>query len=423
MSHTRKLFENVISLYVLQGANYLLPLIVLPYLVRVLGVEKFGLIAFSQALMQFLALFTDYGFNWSATRKIASNRGDPGKLSQICSNVLTIKLSLVLVSFLLLLLLVLFIPKFAQDRGVYLASFLLVLGSALFPLWYFQGIEQMKTITLINVIGRTIGTLGIFLFVKHKSDYVLAALMQALGFGVIGIIGISVMFYFRKLSLAWVSIKSLKEELVDGWHVFLSTAAISFYTSGTAFFLGILSNNLAVGYFSAGDKVIKALIQLTSPISQSIYPHINSIFKQSQDAAKVFISKTTRYLGGVTLFISVSAFIFTPYIIHILFGKGFEPAITVTRWMAILPFVVSINTIFGVQTMLTFGFNKAFSKILLFSAILNLILMVPLIHFFQSEGAAMAVTFTECAVTFLMGWALKRKKLLFHFHKYAGDEC
>ena len=60
---------------------------------RVLGVEKFGLVAFAQALIQFFIIFTDFGFNLSATREIASRRDNPEAVSRIVWSVLTVRFS------------------------------------------------------------------------------------------------------------------------------------------------------------------------------------------------------------------------------------------------------------------------------------------------------------------------------------------
>ena len=152
-------FNNFLSLTMLQGANYILPLLILPYLVRVLGAEKFGLVMFAQSFATFLMVFVDFGFNISGTREISLNRTNKGKISEIFISIIIIKIILILAAFGFLYFAVTFIDRFSIDPYVYLLSFGVVIGQALFPVWFFQGIEKMQFVTLINILSKTIFTI------------------------------------------------------------------------------------------------------------------------------------------------------------------------------------------------------------------------------------------------------------------------
>ncbi|MCG6913284.1 oligosaccharide flippase family protein, partial [bacterium BMS3Abin03] len=140
----RSLIQSFTSLSILQIANYLFPLIVLPYVVRVLGPAKYGLINFAAAFVAYFSLICDYGFNLSGTKTISLIRNEKEKLSRTFSAILTIKIIFVILSFLILVLVVFTIPFFKSNWDLYLLSFGIVLGTVLFPNWFYQGIEQMK---------------------------------------------------------------------------------------------------------------------------------------------------------------------------------------------------------------------------------------------------------------------------------------
>ena len=134
----KRLIENFCSLSILQVLDYFLPLITLPYLVRILGPEKFGLIAFAQSLIVYFLVLTNYGFNLSATREISINREKEEKVSEIFSSVMIIKFLFGVLSFVILILMLFFIPKFGSNWLIYIFSFGIILGNILFPVWFFQ---------------------------------------------------------------------------------------------------------------------------------------------------------------------------------------------------------------------------------------------------------------------------------------------
>ncbi|MFZ0439138.1 MAG: oligosaccharide flippase family protein, partial [Candidatus Sulfotelmatobacter sp.] len=142
----RKLIGNMFWLYTLQGLNYIIPLAVLPYLVRVLGVERYGLVAFAQSLAQGFIFITDYGFNLSATKQISRVRHDQAEVSRIFWAVMTVKGAFLLFGMVILTAMLLTVPRFHADTLTYAIAYVAVLGSVLFPLWLFQGAEQMRYI-------------------------------------------------------------------------------------------------------------------------------------------------------------------------------------------------------------------------------------------------------------------------------------
>ena len=404
--------RNILALYILQGANYLLPLIVVPYLVRVLGATGYGRVAFAQGFIGYFVVLTDYGFNLSATRAVALARNDRTALSRVFSAVIFVKAAFMSVYFGIMLALITYVPQLAHDRTLYLLTFLSVLGNVLFPVWLFQGLERMRAITTLTISARLLTSASIFFFVHSRGDYRIAAALQASSSVIAGIAALMLIPSMTQLRIRWPGISMLRTVTSDGWHVFLSTAAISLYTSSSVFVLGILSNPAVVGYFSAAQKLIRAVASLVSPLSQAVFPRVAFLAERDRTAALAFAGRLLLWQGLATLVMSVAVFIFARPLVFLVLGPRFAPSVPVVLWMAPLPLIIGLSNVFGVQIMLNFGMKKTFSRILILSALTNVLLLVPLAHWFAAQGAAISVLVTEFVVTASMYIALRLRRIL-----------
>ncbi len=405
----KRLLSNFLSLSILQGANYILPLITLPYLVRVLGAEKFGLIMFAQAFIQYFVTLTDYGFNLSATREISIHRDNKEKVSEIFSSIMIIKFGLLILSFILLTLIVFSFEKFRKDWIIYYLTFGIVVGQVLFPVWLFQGMEKMKYITFLNILSKLLFTVAIFIFIHKTSDFIYVPLINSLGFITAGIIGLWIVFKTFNITFKYIGRNILIHHLKEGWHIFISSVAINLYTVSNTFILGIFTNNTIVGYYSAAEKLIKAIQGLLIPVSQTIYPYISKLINESLKKAILFLKKMLILIGSISFLFSLILFLFSEEIVNIVLGYQYKESIVVLKILAFLPFIVALSNLFGIQTMLTLNYKKAFSNILVSASIINILLAFILVPLYKHIGISFALLISEIFVTVTMFLYLQKK--------------
>jgi PST family polysaccharide transporter len=395
----KMLLENFLSLSALQATNYILPLITVPYLVRVLGPEKFGLIAFAQAFITYFAIITDYGFNLSATRQIAIHREDKNKIAEIFSAVMLIKAIIGAISLIILIILISTISKFKADRQIYLLTFGMVAGCILFPVWFFQGMEKMKYIAFLNVLAKIIFTISIFIFIRRQSDYAYVPLINSIGLIVAGLLSMWIVHKDFKIQFKSASIEEIKRQLKEGWQIFISYLATTLHTISTSFILGLLTNNTIVGYYSAGEKIIIPVTNLMSPFTQAVFPRISNLAGQSREKALQLIGQLGSIASAFVLLACLMIFIFAEKITLIILGNQFHESIVVMRILSFCPLATILSNIFGIQIMIPFNMLSERTKVLIFSGILNLILLVILVPPLKHIGAAISLMTTATAVT------------------------
>ena len=398
----KRLLSNFISLSILQGANYILPLITLPYLVRVLGVANYGLLAFATAMIAYFNIITDYGFNLTATREISIHREDKAKVIEIFSSVMTIKFILMIVSFIVMTIIVFSFEKFSQNWNIYFLTFGIVLGQVLFPVWFFQGMERMKYITYLNILAKSIFTVAIFVFVQNKEDFWIVPLLTSIGFIVAGIWSLLIINSTFKIKFKFQKKEIIFYYLYEGWYIFISGIFTLAYTLSIPFILGLLTNNTILGYYSISEKIIKSISSLYIPLNQAVYPYINKLIQTSEKKAKKFILRLLGTSGVTMLILSIIIYLSSKYIIYFITGKILIQAIIVLKILSIFPFIITIARIFSFNYIISFGYKKELSTIYLLSALVSIPIILFLIISYQEIGAALAVIIIESFVNILM---------------------
>jgi PST family polysaccharide transporter len=409
----KRVFHNFIYLYLVRVANYILPLITIPYLVRVLGPDKYGLLAFVQAFIQYFLILTDYGFSSSATREISIHRADAQKVSKIFSSVMVIKFVFMAASFVILSLVILCFDKFRANWLVYLYTFGIVLGNVLFPVWFFQGMEKMKYITFRNIIAKSIFTLSIFIFIKRSSDYIYVPLITSAGFLITGVF--SIVSIFRDFNVKFIlpSMEELKYQLKEGWYIFISGVSISFYTTTNTFVLGLFTTDTIVGYYAAAEKIIRILIDSFVPFFEALYPFISKVAMESKQRALRILTKISLLSLSIYSFIFLIIFFFAKNIVFIILGKKFIESIIIVRILSPLIIVIPIAYIFSNLALLPFKLDKYFARIYITGGILNIFLLFLFLYLLKLNalGAAMANLITEMSLVSIMYFVLRKHNI------------
>lgn len=363
----KRLLENFISLGALQIVSYIIPLINLPYLSRVLSVEHFGLVFFAQAFMWYFMVITDFGFELSATREIAINRHNSKTISNIFNSVLTIKILLIIICYLILSILSIFIPKVHDNWLLFQLSFLMVVGYSIYPTWFFQGMEKMKYITFLKILAQVIFVLLIFVFVKNDNNYLLVPLFNSLGFIISAIIGFFIAVKQFGIVLYIPKIKSINKQFKYSSAFFLSRISVTALSNTNTFCIGLIEANTLVGYYVAAERVATAIKGLQVPLKNALYPYIAK-YKDLKLYKRIFkIAVLTNVL------ICSIMFIFAKDFITIFYGAEMLNAYKIFRIFCFVIVVTAPSTLMGYPLLGAMGFTDEANRSVVFASIFHFI--------------------------------------------------
>jgi len=389
----KRLISNFFALSVLQGVNYILPIITMPYLIRVLGAKYFGLLAFASATVAYLEIITDYGFNLTATREISIHRRDKKKVNEIFSTVMCIKMLLMITCFIFLCILVLSLDKFSKNWEIYFFTFGTVVGQVLFPVWFFQGMEKMKYIAYLNILARSLFTLAIFIFVQTQEDYYIVPVLSSLGYIVAGLCSLIIIKSKFDINFQLQRIVIIRKYFTNARNIFIIDFIPNLYNNFSTFFLGFFVSMEILGYYSLATKIIDIFNRFIYVIRNVTYPYLSNNFSNF-----AIISQTTLLVG---FSFSIAIICLANNLFYLIFGEIIEKSLLYIYILAPGPFLLSVKISYGNNKLLVLKKDRKMKIITVQYSIFGFLMALSVIPLFGSTGASVTLLTTWILMSYL----------------------
>ena len=362
----RIIFNNTIYLSIIEVVRLILPLAVIPYLLRIVGIEKYGIVAFVQSIITYFSVTIDFGLAIPAVHNISERRDDKIYLGQLVFSIIIIKVILFFIASITLTIMIFSIPLFRLNLLLFYGAFLMCIYDIIFPVWYFQGVERMKIITIIKFISIILYVLLVFLFIRKPDDYIFIPFFQSVGLVVSGFIGF--IFLCRDIRLIFPSCNMIWNIFKSGIPFFISKLSIIFNVNVgrilTGFFLGM-------GDVAALDIAQRIYTAMTIPIgmfNQAVFPH-NSMKKNLAQATKFLLLTIL-----LAVFISAITYIMIPYIIRYLVNEQLEQACFLSRLFCVQIIFAGISWYLGSSVLVAFGYKKIFNESIIYATVIMLLM-------------------------------------------------
>ena len=390
--------HNTTYLSVLEILKMVMPFVALPYLISTVGADKYGLVVFAQAIISYFIIFINFGLDVSAVKK----------LSEVVSSVLIIKAFLFILSFLALGVLLLCVKQFRDNYVLFLLSFLSCLSEILFPVWFYQGVEKMKYITLIRFTSIFFYTVTVFIFIKNESDYLLIPLLQSLGWLLSGVISFFMLIRVEKISLFVPTIESIRRYFKESVPFFVSRVSVVINASMAKTICGIFFSMHEVAVFDLAQKIAMTALVPLQMLNQALFPHI------AKTLDRKFVNKCFRLILLATGCIIVIVYILAPFAVFVLSDGKLPESVDILHVFSLFIFSGGITSFTGSPVLVSFGYSKPFNRSVVLSTFV-LIVIYMVLYFtnsFSIINFALALGFAEFVIAIYRLYYCNRYKLI-----------
>lgn len=388
--------RNFIYSSILVTSNYIFPFITYPYISRVLGVTNIGICNFVDSIVNYFILFSMMGIGIIGIREIASAKKNQGDLNSTFSSLFFLNAVSTVVSLVTLIGAIYLVPDLFQYRALMYIGAIRLLSNFFLVDWFYRGIEKFKYVTSITIGVKCLYVIAVFLFIHTPNDYPVYYLLTTLMITINAIFNWSYIRHFTQLTLKKLAIKKyVSQFFILGFHSMLTTM----YTSFNVAYLGFVTNPTEVGYYTTATKLYTIIIALYSAFTGVMLPRISALLSEGKEEEfKSLIHKSIGVLFSIAIPIVIIACTFSPEIIEIISGKGFEGAIPATRIVMPLILIIGYEQIIVIQILMPLKRDKAIFINSIIGASVGILLNILLVAFLKSTGSAIVWLISEISV-------------------------
>ena len=395
---------------VLTLSTYLINFITFPYVARVLGVERIGLVNFVDNTVNYFLLFATMGVGLLGVREIAAVKEDKKRRDQVYSSMLALNLLFTLVSLGIYLLCISTIPKLCQYDELFYIGTAKILFTVFLVEWFFTGVENFRYITLRSILIKVLYIISVFLFVRDTSDY---RLYFVLTVGVVMLNALINQLYIRRfVRIRWRDIqlfKYLKQNVTLG----IYTLMTSMYLTFNVMYLGLVSNNTEVGYYTTAFKLYSVILGFFTAFTNVMLPRMSSLLANGEkDRFQELVNRSFSVMATCCIPLILCSMIMAPQIVYILSGPGYEGAILPMRIIMPAAFAVGVAQVLAIQVLMPMKKDKVLLIASIIGAVVSLLINLLVVPSVKSVGSAVVLLCSEMGVTGMYVWYVLSQELI-----------
>lgn len=395
-----KVIKNYLYNASYQLLALVLPIITAPYVSRTLGPKGVGQYSFTYSIITWFTLITSIGIAYYGDRQVAYVRNDRQKLSQTFWELQVIKLcmtALSLVAFLILL------SFYHQYTLLLWLQAICIIASTVDISWLYMGLEDFKVTVVRNTIVKVLSAISIFIFVHNHQDTWKYVLILSLS---LFLANLTLWPSLRKflVPVRWDSLRPfvhLRESLV----LFLPSIATKVYLTLNKTVLGLVAGATAAGFYNNSDTLVQMVIAIVTATGTVVLPHAASEFaKGNIEAIREMLYKSFNFVSFISIPMAFGIAAIALRLSEFFYGNGFAPVGPVMMIEALVVVLVAWSNAIGIQYLLPMKRTNEYTRTLVTSAIVSIIINFPLIKLWGLHGAMITTVISEGVVTAYQLW-------------------